>query len=652
MKRARFQSIGCSVGLLALSMLGCRPQTEPAPPVATPPLAEASAESIAAAEPDGKAALAEYIAANYDKRESQVAMRDGVKLFTTVYTPKSPSGPVPVMLKRTPYSVSPYGEGQMPTSMGPSEAIARKGWIFVYQDVRGRFMSEGRFLNMTPHVSDADPKAVDESTDTYDTIAWVLDNVQGHNGRVGQWGISYPGFYAAAGMINAHPALRAVSPQAPIADWFFDDFHHHGAFFLPHAFNFLAVFGQKRRGVTTQWPPRFQHGTTDGYAFFDALGPLKNANARYLHGEIAFWNAITEHPNYDEFWKSRNLLPHLHDVAPAVMTVGGWFDAEDLYGPLHIYEAIEAKNSDADNMLVMGPWPHGGWARTSGRRLGNIDFGADTSVFYQAEIEARFFEHHLADGPDPQLPEAYVFETGRNRWRQFEAWPPRTDDRTLYFADGVLTSAKPTAKSASDAYVSDPEHPVPFTEEIADRMTREYMTDDQRFAARRPDVLTYRSEALTESVTIAGPLSATLHVSTTGRDADFIVKLIDVFPDDATMPDAEGTLKAISGYQMMVRSEVFRARFRDDYAVPKPMKPGRVETVEVPLQDVLHTFEPGHRIMIQVQSTWFPLVDRNPQSWVENIFDADEADFIPATHTLWRDAAHASHISFGELPAG
>lgn len=360
MKQARCRTKGFSAGLFALAIASCKPQVQPTEPATPPAQRGPSTATLEEPQSDAKAALAEYVAAHYDKHESQVAMRDGVKLFTTVYTPKNASGPVPIMLKRTPYSVSPYGDAEMPTSLGPSEAIARKGWIFVYQDVRGCFMSEGRFFNMTPHLSDADPNAVDESTDTYDTIDWLLKNVDGHNGRVGQWGISYPGFYAAAGMINAHPALRAVSPQAPIADWFFDDFHHHGAFFLPHAFNFLAVFGQRRRGLTKDWPPRFQHGTTDGYAFFDALGPLKNANDRYLHGEIAFWNALTEHPNYDAFWESRNLLPHLHDVAPAVMTVGGWFDAEDLYGPLHIYQAIEAKNAESSNMLVMGPWPHGG----------------------------------------------------------------------------------------------------------------------------------------------------------------------------------------------------------------------------------------------------------------------------------------------------
>ncbi|MCR9163182.1 MAG: CocE/NonD family hydrolase [Nannocystaceae bacterium] len=634
--------------LLLLALAGCKPDAQPTvSPTPTPAPAASAPTGEDAAESD---ALAEYIAAHYDKLEVRIPMRDGVKLFTTIYTPKDAAAPAPIMLKRTPYSVAPYGPDAMPTQLGPSETLARKGWIFVYQDVRGRFMSEGKFINMTPHVSDASEDAVDESTDTYDTIAWLVDNVDGHNGRVGQWGISYPGFYAAAGMVNAHPALRAVSPQAPIADWFFDDFHHHGAFFLPHAFNFLAVFGQKRRGPTTQWPPRFEHGTTDGYAFFRDLGPLRNANERYLDGEIAFWNAVTEHPNYDEFWKSRNLLPHLHDVAPAVMTVGGWFDAEDLYGPLHIYGAIEEKNPGVTNMLVMGPWPHGGWARTNGRRLGNVDFGADTSQYYQTKIEAPFFEHHLGNGPDPGLPEAHVFETGRNAWRTFDAWPPKTEPRVLYFgSEGALVSERPSSKRGSDSYVSDPEHPVPFSEDIATGMTREYMTDDQRFASRRPDVLTYQSEPLTEPLTIAGPLSAELFVSTTGRDADFVVKLIDVFPNDAVMPDEDGTVRPFSGYQMMVRSEVFRARFRNDYSAPRPMKLGAVETVTVPLQDVLHTFEPGHRVMIQVQSTWFPLVDINPQSWVENIFEAEDDDFIEATHTVHRSATHASGVTFGVL---
>ncbi len=637
---------------LLIALAGCKPSGAPSiPPPAASSSAPASDDGFDDEDDDGEDEdLATHIAANYDKREVQIPMRDGTKLFTSVYTPKNAPGPVPMMLFRTPYSIAPYGEGKLPTRLGPSEILARKGWIFVYQDVRGRFMSEGQFVNMTPHQeTKADASVIDESSDTYDTIAWLLDNVDGHNGRVGQWGISYPGFYSAAGMIDAHPALRAVSPQAPIADWWFDDFHHHGAFFLPHAFNFLAVFGQKRRGPTTEWPPRFDHGTKDGYAFFQELGPLKNANARHFNGEIAFWNDIVAHPNYDAFWQSRNLLPHLHDVAPAVMTVGGWFDAEDLYGPLSIYRTIEEKNPKVTNMLVMGPWRHGGWARSSGRRLGNVDFGGDTAPFYQEEIEAPFFEHHLADAPAPDLPEAYVFETGANTWRTFDSWPPETTPKTMYFGDGSLEPAKPTARKAFDAYVSDPKKPVPFTEDTATGMTREYMTDDQRFASRRPDVLTYQSAVLTEPMTIAGPLTATLHVSTTGKDADFVVKLIDVFPNDATMPDAEGTQRPFSGYQMMVRSEIIRARFRDGYETPRPMRPGAVETVTLPLQDVLHTFQPGHRVMIQVQSTWFPLVDVNPQSWVPNIFEADAEDFRSAEHRVFRDAKHPSNVAFGVL---
>ncbi len=637
---------------LALAWSGCKSGDTPA----IPPAAEASSPAVeldelhadAPPEPDD---LAEFIAAHYDKTEVRIPMRDGVELFTAIYRPKDIVAPVPVMLFRTPYGVAPYGE-ELKEALGPSERLARRGWIFVYQDVRGRFMSQGQFINMTPHQREkTSPSVVDESSDTYDTIAWVLDNVSGHNGRVGQWGISYPGFYSAAGMIDAHPALRAVSPQAPIADWFFDDFHHHGAFFLPHAFNFLAVFGQKRRGPTTQWPPRFEHGTTDGFAFFAELGPLSNVNGRYFHGEIGLWNAMVEHPNYDAFWQARNLLPHLDRVAPAVMTVGGWFDAEDLYGPLHIYQAIEDKNPQAFNMLVMGPWGHGGWARTTGRRLGHVDFGADTSTFYQENIEAPFFIQHLEQGQDAKLPEAYVFETGRNRWRTFDAWPPPTTPTALYMGPGSLRVQAPTARRAHDAWVSDPDKPVPFTEVLATGMTKEYMTDDQRFAARRPDVVVYQTPPLTEAMTIAGPLEAQLYVSTTRRDADFVVKLVDVFPDDARMPDAQGKEQAVSGYQMMVRSEVIRARFRDGYETPRPMRPGKVERIELPLQDVLHTFEAGHRVMIQVQSTWFPLVDRNPQRWVDNVFEAQADDFVSAEHRLWRDAAHPSHIEFGTLAA-
>lgn len=628
-------------------------------------------EPAAAIEPTAEAAPpqaedpAEWIAANYQKREVRIPMRDGVTLFTVIYTPRAPKADaLPMLMMRTPYSVGPYGEDRYPQKLGPHPQMMRDGYIFVYQDVRGRFMSEGEFVNMTPHRSSkAGPADIDESTDTYDTVAWLLENVEGHNGRVGQWGISYPGFYAAAGIIDAHPALVAVSPQAPIADWWYDDFHHHGAFFLPHLFNFIYSFGQARDGLVQEWPARFEHGTPDGFAFFERLGTAKHANDRYFHHEIGFWDEVMAHPNYDEFWRQRNLLPHLEGITalgPAVLTVGGWFDAEDLYGPLHIYAALERSDEEARNRLVMGPWRHGGWTRTNGDRLGDASFERATSLDYQAAVERRFFAVELGHPTATEyrdctdLPEAFVFETGANRWRQFEQWPPKTTPTSMYMAaDGTLAAQPPSARKRSfDPFISDPNRPVPFTTTIAKGMTAEYMTDDQRFAARRPDVLVYQSEVLTEPLTIAGPITATLWVSTDQRDADWVVKLIDVFPDDAADPEWMREGMHMGGYQMMVRSEVMRGRFRNDPGKPEPFAPNQPTKVEVPLQDVLHTFEPGHRVMIQVQSTWFPLVDRNPQAWVDNIYEATEAEFAVAEHRVYRDAAHPSAIGFGVLPAG
>jgi putative CocE/NonD family hydrolase len=621
------------------------------------------AVDLAPAEEDPAA----WVAANYDKREVRIPMRDGATLFTVIYTPRgvgeTMADALPMLMVRTPYSVGPYGEDRFPTKLGPHPQMMRDGYIFVYQDVRGRFMSEGEFVNMTPHKpSKSGPGDIDESTDTYDTVAWLLENVEGHNGRVGQWGISYPGFYAAAAILDAHPALVAISPQAPIADWWYDDFHHNGAFFLPHLFNFIYGFGQAREGLVQEWPERFEHGTPDGFEFFDRLGTAKHANERHFHGKIAFWDEVLAHPNYDDFWRERNLLPHLENIdalGPAVMIVGGWFDAEDLYGPLHIYAALEQADPKGRNSLVMGPWRHGGWARSDGDRLGDVSFGRMTSLDYQAEVERRFFAIELGHRTAAEyegcaaLPEAFVFETGINQWRQFEQWPPKTAPMNLWLsADGKLAPQAPAERKRTfDAFISDPSRPVPFTTAVAKGMTAEYMTDDQRFASRRPDVLVYQTEPLTESLTIAGPLTATLWVSTDQRDADWVVKLIDVFPDDAA--DHAGLREGIhmGGYQMMVRSEVVRGRFREDPSKPKPFVPNQPTKVEVPLQDVLHTFAPGHRVMIQVQSTWFPLVDRNPQAWVESIYDATEADFAVAEHQVWRDAGHPSAIGFGVLPA-
>jgi hypothetical protein len=591
--------------------------------------------------------------AHYSKREVKIPMRDGMLLHTAIYLPDDASRAYPILLARTPYSVAPYGAEER-ARLGPSELFERAGYVFVYQDVRGCFLSEGEFVNVRPHVAHKTrPTDFDESTDAWDTIDWLVKNLPESNGKVGMWGISYPGFYSAAGMIDAHPALRAVSPQAPIADWYFDDFRHHGALWLPHAFNFFADFGHVRTGPTTEWPADFEHGTEDGFQFFLELGPLANANARFFRDSIPYWNELLEHPDRDAYWQARDLRPHLERVAPAVLTVGGWFDAEDLFGPLKIYREVEQRNPDVWNGLVMGPWFHGGWARGDGDRLGHASFGGKQSLWYRENVELPFFEHHLRDAPDPDLAEATVFETGANRWRRFERWPPREVElRALYAReDAKLAFEAPAAADASDAWLSDPARPVPFTEAVAIGMTREYMTDDQRFAARRPDVLVYQTEPLAADLTLAGPIEAELWVSTTGADADFVVKLVDVFPPDA--PDFEG-LEAgqhQSNYHMLVRSEAIRGRYRRSYERPEPFVPGQPSLVDVELLDLLHTFQEGHRLQIQIQSTWFPLMDRNPQTWVDDIRDARESDFVAQTHRVHRSRTHATRFVLGILSA-
>ncbi len=617
--------------------------------------------SFADEEGDERAA---YIRANYAKFEYQVPMRDGVKLFTSVYVPNDPHGPknadgkLPILLFRTPYSVRPYGADLYKETLGPNPEFEQEKFIFAFQDVRGRNMSEGEFVNMRPHRAvKKGPEDIDESSDTYDTIEWLLEHVDGNNGRVGQWGISYPGFYSAAGMIDSHPALKAVSPQAPIADWFWDDMHHHGAFILPLAFNFFSTFGQARPEPTSQRAEPFEHGTPDGYQFFLDLGPLSNANERYFKGEIDFWNEIVAHPNYDNFWQSRNLLPHLRNISAAVMVVGGWYDTEDLYGPLNIYRQVEANNPQAYNVLVMGPWSHGGWQRTSGRELGMADFGFDTSDFFQQRL-LQFFNHFLKESGPLTLPEAWVFETGANRWRSFDAWPPAAaKEKSLYLhGDGKLAlDTPPSAElTASSSYPSDPAKPVPYTMEITNRWAKKYMTEDQRFAAWRPDVLVFRSDILEQDVTLSGAVMAELFVSTTGTDADWIVKLVDEHPGE--IPGFEEEAKKneeavdLGGYQMLVRGEVMRGRFRNSYETPEPFVSGQVTAVDFELHDILHTFKRGHRIMVQIQSTWFPFVDRNPQKYVPNIFEARPEDFVPATQTVHHSPQHPSRLTVKILP--
>ncbi len=598
--------------------------------------------------------FASFIRKNYTKKEVYIPMRDGLRLFTSIYIPKDRSVRYPILLNRTPYSVAPYGRAKK-TYIGPSEKLARDLYIIVYQDVRGKFMSEGTFDDMRPQLTGPpDSTAVDESTDTWDTVDWLVRNVPNNNGRVGIWGISYPGFYAAVASIHAHPALKAISPQAPIADWFFDDFHHHGAFFLPHAFNFISVFGQERKGLTKTWPPRFDHGTDDGFDFFlNRVGALSNVDPRFFQGRIAFWDSLVAHPNYDAYWQKRNLLPHLRGIRPAILVVGGWFDAEDLYGSLNIYQAIEKNNPGADNRLVMGPWAHGGWARGTGSSLGDVFFGDQPapSVFFQEEVEYPFFSHYLKDRPLPSPPEALVFETGTNRWREFDHWPPEnTIPRCWYLkANGTLSTDSLPDTNPSRVFTSDPWNPVPYTQLRTVNMNPLYMTEDQSFVSKRRDVLVYVSPPLSAPLSLAGPVRVNLQVSTSQGDADWIVKLIDVYPEDAPPPPHRKYVKA-GGMQQMVRSEVFRGRFRNSYSVPEAFVPDRISPVAFPLQDVFHTFLPGHRIMIQVQSTWFPLVDRNPQKYVGNIFKAVDRDFEKAEHRVYDQPGHRSFIEAGVLP--
>jgi putative CocE/NonD family hydrolase len=473
--------------------------------------------------------------------------------------------------------------------------------------------------------------------------------VKGHNGKVGQTGVSYPGFYTVCGMIDAHPAMKAASPQAPVTDWFIgDDFHHNGCLFLPHCFNFMANFGKPRPEPTTKFSHlRFDHGTPDGYKFFLEMGPIKNADPKFYKGQVAFWNEVMKHGSYDDFWRSRNIRAHTKNIKPAVLTVGGWFDAENLFGALETYKAAEANNPPANNHLVMGPWVHGGWSRSDGDRLGDIRFNAKTGDFYRDRIEFPFFEYHLKGKGEAKHPKAWVFETGTNQWRRFDAWPPKeAAHREMYLmANGRLSENLGRAENDTfDEFVSDPAKPVPFINKTGIGMLQEYMTADQRFASQRPDVLVYDTGPLSQDLTIAGPIEVELYVSTTGTDADWVVKLIDVYPDDYPDPNPNPTEVRMGGYQQLVRGEPFRGKFRNSFAKPEPFKPGEVAKVKFAMPDVLHTLRPGHRLMVQVQSTWFPLVDRNPQTFCD-IYSADEAAFKKQTHRVYRDAEHPSKVT-------
>ena len=584
----------------------------------------------------------------YSKTEIRISMRDGVKLHTTIYAPLDRSKKFPIVINRTPYSCQPYGKGRYPGRIGPNKYMEQEGYIFVVQDVRGRWMSAGQFDNMRPN--EDRNELIDESSDTYDTIEWLLKNIPNHNGRVGMWGISYPGFYTAAALPNHHPALVAATPQAPISDFYFDDFHHNGAYLLSY-FLATATFGYQHSSPQNQlWYRTPRPSTQDAWNYYLNMVPV--ANAYGLYGEDNFfWRELVEHPNYDEFWQRRSILPHLKNIKTNVMTVGGWFDAEDLYGPLNIYRSIEDKNPEAFNILVMGPWSHGNWSRNVSRAVvGNYVFGENLSEFYQRHVETPFFRYFLKNSGEAPRFEALVYDSGARNWRAFADWPPQNAKPLKLFLNSNRTLTFDNPKPAGREYlefISDPLNPVPYRDikDISFGFTpRAYMADDQRFASGRPDVLVFQSEILQQPVTLAGDLIANLNVTTTGTDADWIVKLIDVHPDNVANTQLSPVNANMAGYQLMVRSEVMRGRFRESFNDPKPFEPGRVTTVKVPLQDVFHTFKPGHRIMIHVQSSWFPLIDRNPQKFVDNIFKAQRDDYQTANHRVYTSSEQPSWI--------
>ncbi|WP_111682911.1 CocE/NonD family hydrolase [Winogradskyella tangerina] len=583
-----------------------------------------------------------YVKDNYNKKEVMIEMRDGIKLHTTIYTPKDDSKTYPILMKRTPYSCRPYGENEYARRIGPNKYLMEEGNIMVYQDVRGRWNSEGVYDNMRAYIPNKTGEQTDEASDTYDTIEWLINNVENNNGKVGTYGVSYPGFYATYSLLDSHPALKAVSPQACIGDFFFDDFIHNGAYLLSY-WRATSVFGYMKDEPTTEsWYSFPDIGTEDQYQFFLDHMPLSKLDKFYDEDNV-FMEQLKTHVTYDEFWQSRGIIQHLKDIKPATMIVGGQFDAEDLYGPYNTYKSIE-KNSNNYNTVVFGPWSHGDWSRTRERQvIGNIHFGDNISDYYQKNIETEFFNHFLKGEGNGEtgLPEAHMFNTGTKEWQSFDSWPPANTTKESYFMqpDERLTQ-KANRMIATSDFISDPKKPVPYTEDIKVVFTpRKFMTDDQRFASRRPDVLTFETEELEEDITLAGDILAKLNVSTTGTASDWIVKVIDVFPSDTeNTEDVQDHLK-LSNYHMMVRSEVLRGRFRNSMTNPEPFVPNQKTAVNIKLQDVFHTFKKGHKIQVQVQSTFFPYIDANPQTYVDNIFEAKEEDFKAQTHKVFNDSS-------------
>jgi hypothetical protein len=593
---------------------------------------------------------------NYTKVEQYIPMRDGVKLFTSIYIPNDQKSKHPFLMTRTPYSCAPYGADKfMPVWRSYKMAYAKENFIFVTQDVRGRFMSEGTFVDVRPFNKNKKGKETDEASDTYDAIDWLVKNIKNNNGKVGVTGTSYPGFYSTEAALSAHPALVAVSPQAPVTDWFMgDDFHHKGAFFVMDAFSFYPFFGTPHPEPSTTYSHGFSFKSDDNYHAYLKTGALKNF-AKLMGDSVQFWQDLYAHPNYDDWWQARNARNGLYNVKPAMLWVGGLFDAEDCFGAWNSYKANEKQSPQTNSSIVMGPWYHGQWSH-EGSFMGNVRFGSNTSAYFQDSIEIPFFNYYLlGKGNTSGIAEANIFFTGENNWKKFDAWPPKNvEEENLYLApNGQLflnskskLTAMATRKDNYDEYTSDPAHPVPYTQDIHFRRTREYMTDDQRFASRRPDVLTYETDILNNDVRLAGPVIADLIASISTTDADFAVKLIDVFPDDFKYPeDVKGNDKnyPMGGYEMLVRAEIMRGKFRNSFSKPEPFEPGKITEVKWELPDVAHTFLKGHRIMIQIQSSWFPLSDRNPQKFMD-IYKATDSDFQKATIRIYHDAEHPSKI--------
>jgi len=580
----------------------------------------------------------------YQKQKVKIPMRDGVELNTEIYIPEGTEESLPIILTRTPYGLGHDAKGIHTSLTSAYTWLAEERYIFVFQDIRGRYESEGQFVMMRPARNRKDDTSIDEGTDTFDSIEWLLKNLSNHNGKVGMMGISYGGWLTVMALIEPHPSLIAVSPQASPSDMYIgDDFVHNGALRLSPAFGYAALMESGKTNSPYKYDQR------DTYEFFLDLGPLSNANDKYLKGSIPSWNNFVEHPNYDPYWKDINVDHHLKHVPVAILNVAGWWDAEDFYGPLKIYETLEKYDQKNMNYLVVGPWRHGGWARDKGDKLGSINFSTPTGEYYRKEIEAKWFAYHLKGKGVWNNKEAMVFETGSNQWTQFDEWPPVKGIRKvkLYFNGNGKVSFKPPQETGEvyDSYISDPANPVPYMTRPIKGFWQDasakalWKVADQRFVHGRPDVLSWESDVLSEDMTISGNIIAHLMGSTSGTDCDWVVKLIDVYPENYEEPE-------MSGYQLMIADEVFRAKFRGGFEKPEALIPGRVVEYPINLYGRNHTFKKGHRIMVQVQSTWFPLIDRNPQTFID-IPKATEKDYRKAEQRIYRSSTQASFI---ELP--